>query len=187
MAEQSSQVHLASFGHVYIAPLGTTMPTDVTTVLNAAFAELGYLSEDGVSVTPNVDTNDIKAWQTPVPVKTVVTSVGLQCKFSMMQITSDTTAAYFFGSAWTRISGTLGKLIFSSTVSTQERCLVIEWTDEVGNVNRLCFGRGMLTDRDAMQLQRTENLAFGVTFEALDLNGQLGYLLSSDTDLIPLS
>ena len=32
-----------------LAPLGTTLPTDQTTALDAAFAEVGYITDDGVS------------------------------------------------------------------------------------------------------------------------------------------
>ena len=34
-------------GAVYRAALGSTLPTDATTSLDAAFKELGYVSEDG--------------------------------------------------------------------------------------------------------------------------------------------
>lgn len=36
-------------GYIWVAPLGTTIPTDATTELNAAFVGLGYLSEDGLT------------------------------------------------------------------------------------------------------------------------------------------
>ena len=36
-------------GYIWVAPLGTTVPTDATTELNTAFVGLGYLSEDGLT------------------------------------------------------------------------------------------------------------------------------------------
>lgn len=49
-------------GGVWHAPLGTTLPTDATTALDAAFKNLGYCSEDGVSESTDMSTNEIKAW-----------------------------------------------------------------------------------------------------------------------------
>ena len=36
-------------GYIWVAPLGTTLPTDATTELDPAFVGLGYLSEDGLT------------------------------------------------------------------------------------------------------------------------------------------
>ena len=38
-------------GAVFVAPIGTELPKDVTTQLNAAFKGLGYCSDDGITNT----------------------------------------------------------------------------------------------------------------------------------------
>jgi len=49
-------------GAIYRAAAGTTLPTDATTSLAAAFKELGFVSEDGVKNNNSPDSDNIKAW-----------------------------------------------------------------------------------------------------------------------------
>lgn len=183
MALDSGEVRLAPFGHVYVAPVGSTLPTDVTTPFNASWLELGYLDEDGVSVTPSVDVNDIRAWQSATPVKTSITSIDLECSFNMIQVNQASTGLFFFGESWTA-GGGVATLTVSSNPTLDERALAIEWTDDENNTNRLLLPRGLVTDREAMQLQRAEATAFGVTFRALDYNGTLAVILSDNPSLV---
>ena len=53
-------------GAIYRAPLGTTLPTDTTTELDAAFKSLGFISEDGLVNTNTAETDEVKAWGGPV-------------------------------------------------------------------------------------------------------------------------
>ena len=49
-------------GAVFVAPIGTELPKDVTTQLNAAFKGLGYCSDDGITNTNSPETEEQKAW-----------------------------------------------------------------------------------------------------------------------------
>lgn len=49
-------------GPIYWAPIGTTLPTKVDDVLDAAFKALGFVSEDGVSNNNSPETEDVKSW-----------------------------------------------------------------------------------------------------------------------------
>ena len=45
-------------GYIWVAPLGTAIPTDATTELGKAFAGLGYLSEDGLTEPASFEPGD---------------------------------------------------------------------------------------------------------------------------------
>ena len=62
MANTKAYVSAGKGGKAYIADLGTTLPTDTTTALDAGFADLGYVSEDGVVNTNTPESEEIKAW-----------------------------------------------------------------------------------------------------------------------------
>lgn len=49
-------------GAIFRAPIGTTLPTDATTPLGAAFKCIGYCSEDGLVESESRDVDEIKAW-----------------------------------------------------------------------------------------------------------------------------
>ena len=49
-------------GAIFCAPLGSKLPTDATSVLDAAFKCLGYCSEDGLTNATNISAGSIRAW-----------------------------------------------------------------------------------------------------------------------------
>lgn len=49
-------------GAVHWAPLGTALPTSATESLNAAFVDLGYVSEDGLTNNNSPESDTVKAW-----------------------------------------------------------------------------------------------------------------------------
>jgi hypothetical protein len=49
-------------GAVFVAPLGTTIPTDATCTLDNAFECCGYISDAGVVNTNTASTTAVKAW-----------------------------------------------------------------------------------------------------------------------------
>lgn len=49
-------------GGIYLAPIGSTAPTGVSSTLDAAYKSAGYIGEDGVTEGGERSTTKIKAW-----------------------------------------------------------------------------------------------------------------------------
>jgi len=49
-------------GGIWVAPLGTVLPTDATTALDAAFVSVGYVTDNGVTKSEKRNTGTIAAW-----------------------------------------------------------------------------------------------------------------------------
>jgi hypothetical protein len=62
MATNAGDVMIGTTGAVYFAVAGTALPASAVASV-AAFSDFGYISDKGVTFTPAVTTNQIKAWQ----------------------------------------------------------------------------------------------------------------------------
>lgn len=179
MALNASEVRTAPSGLVYVAPLGAVEPSDPTTPMDSEYAELGYITTDGVTISPNVEQEDIMMWQSLMPVLSPITAVTLEVSFVLGQVNRDTLALFFLGEEVTD-DGSVSTLNISTNPGTQERVLVVEWRDNTDDDYRLVMPRAQMTNREELQLARGSAIQLGLTFKALDDNGTAGYVLSNN-------
>lgn len=52
----------ATSGAILSAVVGTTLPTSAVDTLAAAFTDSGYISEDGLQLSPSISTSDVNDW-----------------------------------------------------------------------------------------------------------------------------
>jgi hypothetical protein len=96
MALDATKVRVAVTGAISFAATGTTLPTNASGALDAAFKDVGYISQDGSTRAHSVDTNDTVAWQNAAMVRTVVTKDVLTYHFVMIE-SNDTSRELYFG------------------------------------------------------------------------------------------
>lgn len=74
-------------GKLYIAPIGTTEPTAVTSALPSQWVALGY-TEEGNQFTHDVNTGNIEVAEELDPVKVVDTGRVISVAFSLSEVTA---------------------------------------------------------------------------------------------------
>lgn len=192
MANDSSKIRFAPNGNIYLAPAprtgtsSTVLPTDAGDgkTTPAGYRGLGYVDQGGVTITPSIETDPVNVWQSAVPVMYTVKSASFKIKCTLVE-TTDLTTQLFFGAEWKPLRDGDGKntgayrLDLSSTPELTEISIVIDWSQK-GIPYRCVIPRAMISDRGAIQLQRTEATKYELTIDALDHEGGLGYVLTTD-------
>ncbi|MFB7782066.1 hypothetical protein ACFC1D_05060 [Streptomyces vinaceus] len=194
MANDAKKIRFAPNGSIFIAPApiegggGTTPPTTLGDGVAApvGYKALGYVDPAGVTLTPSVETQPVEAWQSAAPVLYNVTKASFSIK-ATLQETNELTTELFWGAQWVQQmtsdptpvpTGTF-RLDLSSTPDFKEISIVVDW--QQGSIRSRCvIPRAMVSDRGAIQLNRTENGKYELTLEALDFQGNLGYVLTND-------
>lgn len=159
-------------GAVYRAPLGTTLPTDATTALDNAFVCLGYVSEDGLGNSNELETSEIKAWGGVVVYRSLT---GLTDEFKMTLIESlnqDVLKAVYGDSNVVTLSGGDTKV----TVKAEDPVEAVWIFDLVlrgGKAKRIVISDGAITSRDEITYNDSDAIGYGVTVSAYpDANGK---------------
>ncbi|WP_371538377.1 phage tail protein [Streptomyces sp. NBC_00466] len=96
MSADTTQVRVGVEGAVYVAPVGTTAPTDPYTPWGDGWIDLGFCTEDGLTEALNEERQDFKAWGRKRPVRTAITSRTNTFKIVTQQ-TSAHTVSLFYG------------------------------------------------------------------------------------------
>lgn len=162
---------------VFFAPLGTTLPTTVVADPIAPFAAVGWLSEDGVSLSLSADVEKFKGWQGGSVLRTKVTGTEKTISIQCLEETPGVTALYY-GHGTPTITGTgataVAKIVLPETIPTVARAAVFKFVD--GGVKKhLVCERVEVTDREEIAHQNSSLTMYGFT---LDIIGD-SYILTN--------
>jgi hypothetical protein len=170
-------------GQVYVAPVGTALPTDPVAALAAAYNGLGLTDEDGVSVTMDPDITEFRAWQSRVPVRRALTGQTVTFAFKLEQWNENTVPLAFGGGVVTALGG--GKYRYtlpSGQDALDERTLVCDVIDGA-TTWRFVAPRGNVAESVSADFRRTELGILPITFRATapstDPEGPPAYFLTN--------
>jgi hypothetical protein len=173
-------VRVAGTGELFLAPVGTVLPSAADTAPNEAFSGYGFTTDDGVTLSKSVSRDGVAAWQSATPVRNIITSQELTVACTFLQSNSDILKLWL-GSGDFASDGATG---FRADVPVdpvgQQYAMVLDWKDGTV-VSRLVVAKVEVTDTGDVAIAR-EAQAFPVTFTALppDSGTVLASWLTSD-------
>ncbi len=176
MAVDQTKVAVAITGAVYRAPLGSTAPPTQATALNAAFLDLGYISEDGVTQTlpASGDSTAIKAWQNGATVRTVRSAPDDLATFAFTALETNKTVVESWAGGTVTQTATEGAVILNTTTSRTHFSWVIDVIDGA-ELERIYIPDGVVTEVGDRVYANAEPIGYEMTIEA-QYNATLGGL-----------
>ena len=168
-------------GAVRVAPLGTTLPTDAVSALDAAFDDLGYLSEDGVTLGFDDSVQNVFAWQNATLIRSITSQSITSLSFSMIEIKGVTLEFFHRGSTMTEVAADNFRLDIKPPVAAP-RIVVVDVIDGLNSI-RYSFGNAEVVSRGEVPINNSNLLMLPVTLNFYpDSNGNLSQAFSNDVD-----
>lgn len=155
-----------STGSIYVAASGTTLPTNATDALDETkFKGLGYVSEDGVTQTEDVDITDFNAWGGDI----VATSRGARTEefqFTLIETNVDSLKQAY---GEENVEGTWadGITVKHNNLDKAEYVYVIETIMTGNRVCRTVIPRGKVVELGDVVKKDDELIGYELTVKAL--------------------
>jgi len=161
MALDSSNARVAVTGTVSMAPVTSTAPADADTALDAAFLDLGYVTEDGVTETRDRSTNTLRAWQNSDLIREVVTEADLSFALTLAETKKETVELYY-GNA---VVPATGGVTIVPTKTGGRHAFVIDVIDGTEFI-RTYVPSGEVLEVGEMVYQNGELIGYEITIKA---------------------
>ncbi len=184
MAQDPTELVVASYGDLYVAPSGTTLPTEWNSRLDPAFQNLGLTTEDGVTFGYAPEVQGFGAWQSKTDVRRELTRSDYSLTFSLEQWNAQSFQLAFGGGEVVEVrTGSYRYDFPDDTAALAAYAIVVDWQDGRKNY-RLAYASGNVTESVEVQLQRTELAVLPVTFRPLGGVGNAPRFFSNDPSFV---
>lgn len=153
-------------GAIYVAPLGTTLPTSTTAALDAAFKGVGYVSEDGVSNDNSPESETIKAWGGDT-VLALQTDRPDTFTYELIETLKEDVLKVVYGDNNVTVE-TNGEIHVKATAEQLEaHAWVIDMVLRDNRAKRIVIADGTLTNLATIQYKDDEAVGYGITITAV--------------------
>jgi hypothetical protein len=176
MALDASNVRVAVTGAVYAdITASATAPTSSTSSLDSDLKDLGYVSEDGItlSLPGGGDSQAIHAWQNGATVRTVRTPSDDNPQLSLTLIETKLEVVEFVFGVEVDDDVADGSFVFDTTTGRTHAAVVIDVIDD-DQLVRIYAPRAIVAEINEVSLTHTDAIGYGVTLD-LERDADAGY------------
>ena len=153
-------------GAISRAPLATTLPTTADESLDAAFKDLGFIGEDGVTNNNTATTSKVKAWggQTVLNLQTDKPDTF---KFRLIEYVNPEVLKTIYGDD--NVSGTLaaGIHVVANSDEQEAKVWVVDSILKGDVLDRIVIPQGIVTEVGEIQRYDGGEIGCDITIEAL--------------------
>lgn len=163
-------------GAVYRAPLGTTLPTDASSALDAAFKDMGFISEDGVVNSNSPESENIKDWGGRT-VLVVSTDKPDTFKLTFIEATNANVLETVYGANNVTVDNQNNTItVRANADELSEFAYVIDMALRDGGLRRIVIPDGQLSEVGDITYKSDEAIGYETTISALpDASGNNHY------------
>ena len=153
-------------GAIWVAPVGTELPTDAQTPLNIAFKSLGYISDEGVENPQERTMVETIAWGGDVVNKTQK-SFKDSFAYTLIEAMNVEVLKHVFGEK--NVSGNLvsGITIKVNSEQLSPVAMVVETVLKDGALKRLVIPHGVIEEVNSVKYNDNDAIGYGVKLGAI--------------------
>lgn len=152
-------------GAVFVAPIGTELPTDAKTELPEAYKELGYVSDAGLVNSNSPSTTDVKEWGGTV-VMSSLTDKPDNFKFKLIEVLRLDVLKTVYGSANVTQDET-GKITIKAKAEDPENMIwVFDMILSGKKLKRIIVSDGKITTVGDIEYTKSNASGFDLTIAA---------------------
>lgn len=149
-------------GAVFWAPIGSTLPASATESLDAAFVDLGYVSEDGLTNNNSPESDTVKAWGGDT-VLTLQTDRPDTFALTLIEAMNTDVLKTIYGASNVTVDGSGNITVKATSDEMTAGCWVVDMILKGGRGKRVVIPNGTITELSEIVYKDDEAVGYGIT------------------------